>query len=126
MILFLVSEIIVYILDARLTIEEQNIFYPTVPLLNPSVNDVEKIIDMIDKVKVCYGAAIVSKFPDIRASFSPKYTVNNGYWKHSNCRRILDDHRFVKINLLIIDSWRFSYQSLKSFTKLVISRLFYS
>lgn len=68
-------------------------FYSTVSLSNLSINNVEKIIDLIDKVNVSYGVSLVSKFPNVRSSFGPQYTVSNGYWKHSNCKSISDENR---------------------------------
>lgn len=80
-------------LDTKLTIEEIQIFYPTVSLTNPSVLEVEQIIYNLDKVYVCHGAVLASEFPNMRASFGHQHTMSNGYWKHINCKKILIHNR---------------------------------
>jgi len=70
-------------------------FYPTssVTLTKPTILDIEKIISTLDKVYVCYGAALVSDFPNVKPSFGFQYIMSNGYWKHSNCKKISIENR---------------------------------
>jgi len=44
-----------------LSVEELEMLYPTssATLIKPTILDVEKIISNLDKVYVCYGAALV-------------------------------------------------------------------
>ncbi|XP_060871937.1 uncharacterized protein LOC132946116 [Metopolophium dirhodum] len=84
------SELIIYVLNVQLSVEEIEMFYPTssVTLTKPTILDIEKIISTLDKAYVCYGAALVSDFPNVKPSFGFQYTMSNGYWKHSNCKKI--------------------------------------
>lgn len=49
---FTASELIIHILNKRLTNEEQQIFYPTVPLTKITVDIISNIIDKLDSIKV--------------------------------------------------------------------------
>lgn len=80
-------------MDKKLTIEEQQTFYPTFPLLNITVKDIEKIIYLLDEVNVCYGAALISEFPNLRGFYGPKLLDSNGYWKHVNCKQIIFNNK---------------------------------
>jgi len=70
-------------------------FYPTssVTLTKPTILDIEKIISTLDKAYVCYGATLVSDFPNVKPSFGFQCTMSNGYWKHSNCKKISIENR---------------------------------
>jgi len=82
-------------MDIKLNVEEIKKLYPssTVNLINPTILDVEKIICNLDKAYVCYGAALISDFPNVKPSFGFQYTMSNGYWKHSNCKKISIENR---------------------------------
>lgn len=70
-------------------------FYPTssVTLIKPTILYIEKIISNLGKVYVCYVAALVSDFPNVKPSFGFQYTMSNGNWKHSNCKKICIENR---------------------------------
>ncbi|KAF0724256.1 Uncharacterized protein FWK35_00027176 [Aphis craccivora] len=96
------SELIVYVLEVMLSVEELEMLYPTssATLIKPTILDVEKIISNLDKVYVCYGAALVSDFPNCkRLCF---------LLKRKNKRLMIGD----KINIF------FSPSKLKSLNKL--------
>lgn len=45
--------------------------------MNPTVEDVEKRTHMPDKGNVYYSVALVSEFPNVKASFGSQYTISN-------------------------------------------------
>jgi len=74
-------------LNEKLSNNEQQIFYSNVPLTIVSTNVISSIINMFNTVKVCYGSAPVSKYPDVKPSLERQ--IINGNWKHYNCSKIL-------------------------------------
>jgi len=87
---FTALDIIMHVLNKQLSNNEPQMFYPTVPLPIVSTNVISSIINMFNTVKVCYGAAPVSKYPDIKPSFECQ--IINSNWKHHNCSKILVDN----------------------------------
>lgn len=83
------------VLGVQLSVEEFEMFYPTssVTSTKPTVLDIGKIKRALDKTYVCYGAALVFDIPNVKPSFGFQYTMSNGYWKHSNCKKISIENR---------------------------------
>jgi len=59
--LLLGLELIIQVLHKKLSADEQEQFYPLIPL--PKINNeiVTKILQKFDSINVCYGAAPVTK-----------------------------------------------------------------
>jgi len=76
-----------HVLNEKLSNNEQQMFYATVPLTIVSANVISSIINMFNAAKVCYGSASVSKYPDVKPSLERQ--IINGNWKHYNCSKIL-------------------------------------
>ncbi|KAL4149840.1 hypothetical protein QTP88_003696 [Uroleucon formosanum] len=52
-------------------------------LSSVSANVISSIINMFNTVKVCYGSAPVSKYPDVKSSLERQ--IINSNWKHYKC-----------------------------------------
>lgn len=83
-----------HILHKRLNTEEQEQFYPLTPLPVIDVEVITYVIQKFDSINVCYGSALVSKYPSIKISFGSQYEIHHGYWKHINCLKILINNRY--------------------------------
>lgn len=77
-----------HVLHKKLSADEQEQFYPSIPLSIINIEIVTKIIKKFDSINVCYGAAPVSNYPDIKNSFGSQYDIHHGYRKHTNCHKI--------------------------------------
>lgn len=76
-----------HVLNEKLSNNEQQMFYPNVPLTIVSANVISRIINMFNTVKVCYGSAPVSTYPDVKPSLERQ--IINSNWKHYKCSKIL-------------------------------------
>jgi len=83
-----------HVLYKKLSVNEQEQFYPLIPLPIINIEIVTKIIEIFDSINICYGAAPVSKYPDIKTSFGSQYETHHGYWKHTNCLKIISSQRY--------------------------------
>lgn len=89
-IFLLASEILIHILNKKLSTEEQQLFH-TINVINTEV--VSSIVMKLDSISVCYGATSVSKFSNLKSSCTSQFEIVNGYWKHVNCLKILPENK---------------------------------
>lgn len=64
-----------------------------------SIKNIEDFIKTLDGINICYGAVLISKYPNIKESFGYQYQSMNGYWKHSKCSKIILEKRQVLIKI---------------------------
>jgi len=74
--------------------EQQQQYFPMLCNSVISVQDIECAIKNLDMLKICYGAVLTSKFPNVKASIGSQCVKVNGYWKHSNCSSFIRDNRY--------------------------------
>ncbi|XP_060848162.1 uncharacterized protein LOC132927614 [Rhopalosiphum padi] len=88
-------ELIMHVLHKKLSVNEQEQLYPFIPLPIINIEIVTKIIEKYDSINVCYGAAPVSKYSDIKTSFGSQYETYHGYWKHTNRLKIISSQSTI-------------------------------
>jgi len=64
-----------------------------------SIKNIEDIIKTLDGINICYGALLISNYPNIKVSFGYQYQSMNGYWKHTKCTKIIAEKRQMLIKV---------------------------
>jgi len=54
-----------------------------------SVEDLEHVIGLLNKLQVCHGSILTSKYTEIKSTFGPQFVESYGQWRHSNCTKII-------------------------------------
>lgn len=60
-----------------------------------SVRDLENVLDIINKLQICHGSVLSSKYTEIKSTFGPQFVESLDQWRHSNCTRIIINHTTV-------------------------------
>jgi len=74
--------------------EQQQQYFPMLCHSVITVQDIECAIENLDNLKICYGAVLTSKFPNVKASIGSQCEKVNGYWKHLNCSSFKRNNRY--------------------------------
>lgn len=86
------SHLVIQVLNEKISLDQQTTLFPITLNRNISIENIQEIINIFDSVNICYGAVLASKYPHIKASFGYQYQYENGYWKHSECLKIISDN----------------------------------
>lgn len=82
-------------MNKKISEEQQQQYFPMLcHSVILSVQDIECAIKNLNMLKICYGAVLTSKFPNVKASISSQCVKVNGYWKHLNCSSFIRDNRY--------------------------------
>ncbi|KAF0703872.1 bromodomain-containing protein DDB G0270170-like, partial [Aphis craccivora] len=86
------SKILIYILNKSISPEQQQLYFPMICQSKTTIQNVQSAIDSINTIKICYGAVLISTYPNIKTSFGPQYEGTGSHWKHTNCSTILSSN----------------------------------
>lgn len=87
------SLIIIQVLNENISLELQQTVFPLATKRALNIENLEDLINTLDKLNVCYGTVLANKHPNVKASFGYQYHQVNGYWKHINCTKIILENR---------------------------------
>lgn len=54
-----------------------------------SIEDLIRVINIFDSVKICKGAISSNKYKDIKHKISTQFVESCGQWRHMSCTRVL-------------------------------------
>jgi len=54
-----------------------------------TVENFENVIGLLNKLKVCHGSILTSKYTDIKSTFGSQFVESYGQWRHANCTKII-------------------------------------
>jgi len=66
-------------MNKKLNEEQQQQYFPMLCHSVISVQDIECAIENLDMLKICYGAVLTTKFPNVKASIGSQCVKVNDY-----------------------------------------------